>query len=321
MIRKDLLEFQYYLNRLSMFMKESYGMQEQFEIFYQQLLQVNNQFVYLFDQLDIFNTQDKELLDTWVSKLIDKIGAIFGCYRKFTIIINEKYEELNLDDYDFIIYIKCQIIKQNFKGTREELSYIYSTFDDGKVTKGLLDLVMVYVLYQTQVPLLLNSVQCNIYWSNYSQYSDNLRKLFLAGYLTIESMGILYNRITQNIDGLGIFASIVTLSDGDYYVMGGTTYYIWNNKTGWHESNTPGNGENKGTITDTAQLPNFGYFYCFAGEDGDYFKVTETGKWHYWSASTKTWVETSTEPGSGTNWGEVATMLDLPTTLEGGFFS
>ncbi len=320
MIREDLLEFQYYLNRLSMFMKESYGMQEQFEIFYQQLLQVNNEFDYLFDQLDIFNKQGKELPSTWVSKLIDKIGAIFGCYRKFTIFINNEYEELNLEDDEFIIYIKCQIVKQNFQGSREELSTIYSTFDDGKVTKGLLDLLMVYVLYQTQSPLLLNSVQCNIYWSNYSQYSENLRKLFLAGYLTIESMGILYNRITQNIDGLGIFSSIVTLSDGDYYTMD-TTYYIWNNKTGWHESDTAGSGQNKGTITDTAQLPNFGYFYCFAGEDGDYYFVTSENNYYLWSTSTRTWGTSSTHPETGNNWGTVATLDDLPTTLEGGFFA
>ena len=263
MIREDLLQFKYYLDRLSMFMRESYGIQEHVEIFYQQLKRVNKEFDYLFDQLDIFNVQNKELPPDYISNLIDKIGAIFGCYRKFTIYLDGQYEELELDDKDFIIYIECQIVKQNFKGTREELSKIYKTYEEGEVTKGsLLDLIMVYVLYQvpTGNPPILNSIQCNIYWSNYSQYSENLLKLFLGGYLTIESMGILYNRLNQNINDLMIYADkITTLNDGDYYTLD-TTYYIWNYNTGWRASATTGSGTDLGTITDTRQLPNFGRY-------------------------------------------------------------
>lgn len=323
MIRQDLLEFQYYLNRLSIFMKESYGMQEQFEIFYQQLKQVNDNFDYMFNQLDVFNTEGRELPDEWISELIDKIGLIFNCYRKFTIVLSDgSYEEIELDDYDFITYIKCQIVKQNFKGSREELANIYTTYEDGQITSnGLIkDLIFVYVLYQTFTPtLLLNSIQCNIYWSNYSQFSENLQKLFDGGYLTIESMGILYNRIMQNIDGLGIFAKVLTINNGDYYHLG-DKYYIWNSFSGWHESNTAGSGTeiSDPTITTPEQLPNYGHWYHFAGQDGDYFKIGSTYK--IWNASTKTWSD-SASAGSGVYWGELNSIDDLPVTLEGGFFA
>lgn len=321
MIRKDLLEFKYYLDRLSMFMKESYGIQEQVEIFYQQLKQANEQFEYLFDQLDIFNVQDENIPENYVSALIDKIGVIFGCYRKFTIFLNNQYEEINLNDEDFIIYIKCQIVKQNFQGTREQLSAIYTTYEDGQVTKNkLLDLIMVYVLYQvpTGSPPVLNSVQCNIYWCNYSQYSENLLKLFLAGYLTIESMGILYNRLAQNINDLLIYADkVITLNDGDYHTLD-DTYYIWNTNTGWRASATSGSGEDLGPITDTRELPNFGSFYLLSGRDGDYYKVGLD--YYVWSVSNNNWV-ISNEPGSGTNWGELNSIDELPTSLNGGYFA
>lgn len=319
MIRKDLLEFKYYLDRLSMFMNESYGIQEQVEIFYQQLKTIDENFDYLLEKLDIFNISEEEYKEDLPSEILDKIGAIFGCYRKFTILLNGDYEEIELNDEDFLIYIKCQIVKQNFQGTREELTGIYTTYEDTKLTENaILDLIFVYVLHQVPEgnPPILNSVQCNIYWTNYTQYSENLRKLFLAGYLTIESVGILYNRLLRNVDDLILLGTkLLNLNNGDYYTLG-AKYYIWNKNVGWRESDTPGSGDNKGEISSTNDLVNFGKFYILSGKDGDYYKIGST--YYIWNISTKEWI-TSSSIGSGTYWGELTSLDDLPVYMEGGF--
>jgi hypothetical protein len=266
MIRKDLLDFQYYLNRLSMFMKESYGITEQVEIFYQQLKRVNEEYDYFFDQLDIFNVQNKELPSNYVSSLIDKVAAIFGCYRHFTINLEGTDIDINLTNEDFITYIKCQIVKQNFDGTREQLKRIYTTIEEKETIKSedSLDLILVYMLNPTPE----NTLQCTIYWVNFTDYSENLQKLFLAGYLTIESMGVLYNRLLQNIDTLSVFADVgETYADSFYYFAGQdkdyffveseSKYYQWHISDGqWDAtSSEPSEGRFWGNLATEADLP------------------------------------------------------------------
>ena len=202
MIRKDLLDFQYYLNRLSMFMKESYGIAEQNEIFYRQLYQVNTQFDKFFKNLDIWGN------DEIPSEALDLIGSIFGCYRNFTIKLNDSYVQIDLDDNDFILYIKCQIVKQNFKGTNEELIKLYTTYNK----EGLLKLQFDYILLAT-----VGSLNCRIYFSNFNDFSSNIQNLFDAGYLTIESMGINYDREKLNISSIATFAPDDLLTEYDYY--------------------------------------------------------------------------------------------------------
>lgn len=211
MIREDLLEFKYYLDRLSMFMKQSYGINEHIEIFYQQLYQVNKCYDELIATLQIFNRNpDDEIL----SDTLDNLGNIFGCYRKFTINYidsnnNPVYKEINLeDDNDFLVYIKCQIIKQNFDGTFGQLQTLYSTENQN----GLVPLKLTYVISRA------NSLDCDIYFDNNGNFSQDIKDLFLAGYLSIESMGIKYTRHLENTGGIAMFALDDIASNApDYY--------------------------------------------------------------------------------------------------------
>lgn len=276
MLREDLLEFKYYLDRLSMFMKESHGIAEQTEIFYRQLVQVNSALDQFFGQLDIFGFTGEP---TESSAVLDKIGAIFECYRNFTVLVPEQgqtpahHVEVDLDDRDFAVYIKCQIAKQNFMGTREELAKIYSTYDESEKKRGLLDLTFIYVFYQVTdtTPVFLNSSQCDIYWSNATEYSSaKLEALFRAGYLTIESMGILYNRTITNVEFLGTFARVLERSAGDYYAVtsgGDTVYLIWDPATGWAESASPGSGTEIAQVSSTDDVPNYGKWHNYADEN------------------------------------------------------
>ena len=214
MIRKDLLEFQYYLNRLSMFMKESYGITEQTELFYRQLKVVNEQFDIFFNNLKIFGDEIVHLSD-----FLDLIGSYFECYREFTIQLNGSYIQINLEDNsEFLDYIKCQIIKQNFKGTYEEIKRLYTHLENNQVKQGLVDLQFDYILLKTSLED-TSSLNCRIYFTNFNTYSEQIQNLFLAGYLTIESMGINYVRACINIYDISIFAAddIDVNSHPDYY--------------------------------------------------------------------------------------------------------
>ncbi len=206
MIREDLLEFQYYLDRLSKFMQESFGINEQVRTFHSLLVQVDDFYNKFFRDISIF---DSYYIGPNRNILLDKLGSIFGCQRHFTIpeydparwnvIIG--FLDIDLEDEDFLVYIKAQIIKQNFNGTREELQTLYTTYEDGKLKKGILDLIFYYLQSPTET-----SAECYIYWSMDKEYSQNLQNLFLNGYLTIESMGILYHRSTADIGNFLTFA-------------------------------------------------------------------------------------------------------------------
>lgn len=201
MIREDLLEFQYYLDKLSMFMKESYGITEQVEIFYRQLYEVNIKLDYFFSKLNIFENQIEIPHD-----ILDVIGSIFGLYRQFTIQVNNQDIQIDLNDEDFLTYIKCQIVKQNFKGTYEEIKKLYTTDDTQALYTGM------NFIYN-----LTESMLCRIYFSNYTNYDTDIQNLFLAGYLTVESMGISYQRVLQNIGNLSMFAPEGEEDLPDYY--------------------------------------------------------------------------------------------------------
>lgn len=201
MIRKDLLDLEYYLNRLSKFMKESYGINEQVETFYSLLAQVNSYYDDFYNQLNFMKTSNPE------GALLDLIGAIFGCRRNFNIPIYDPdhpltiigYTEVNLNDSEFLTYIKTQLIKQNFDGRRETLQKLYATYIDGQLsTDHLLDLIFIYLPDG-------DSGNCKILWNTNESPLGNLGKLFINGYLTIESLGINYTREITNVENLAYY--------------------------------------------------------------------------------------------------------------------
>ena len=216
MIREDLLEFNYYLKRLSKFMQESYGIDEQVRTFWAQLKQVDSYYDSLFNELDIF---DNQYVNGNEEDVLDKLGVIFGCYRKFTIpqynqngvIIG--YSGINLNNTEFVEYIKTQIIKQNFDGRRESLQKIYSTYINGQIVKGLSDLEFLYITDDH------SAATCTIYW-NIENPSANLLSLFENGYLTIESLGIEYRRVQANLNQLAYYYLLGSTPKGvNYYAQ------------------------------------------------------------------------------------------------------
>lgn len=210
MIREDLLDLRYYLNRLSEFMRESYGISGQMETFTALLEKANEAFDEIFEQLDFFHKAPE-------GSMLDKIAAIFGCQRRFTIAVQSQvsplqissYEQVDLSDEELLVYIKTQVIKQNFDGSRETLQKLYSTYVDGKIQPGLTDLVFLYMTENDEEGV------CTIRWDK-PDASPNLSKLFFNGYLTIESVGVLYRRYIEDFTNFSYYYK------EEYYLLQGS---------------------------------------------------------------------------------------------------
>lgn len=216
---ENLYDINYYLNKTSLFLQASYGLPEQYQMLCSVFKNLNDIFEQIINVNYILNSEDEYLPyieNKNVSKQLDNIGRIFGLNRNLSMKyptdeskLPTKEEDLSviknvtLSDLAFIIYIKCQIIKQNFLGTREELGQLYNSEYD--VSKNLIKLKFVYIPSET------TNADVSIYWDNSDEfYTTNdlqleLRCLFLNGLLTIESLGINYTKVIQSIGNLARF--------------------------------------------------------------------------------------------------------------------
>ena len=127
------------------------------------------------------------------SDILDKIGNLFGLKRRFSLTVEGTTYELNLNNADFLTLIRCTIIKNYFDGSFEQISKYYK--DAG---------LPVFVLTT-------GSAQCEMHLidledSEYAQSAD-IQKMFLAGLLTVESVGISYTYSIHAINNLAIFDS------------------------------------------------------------------------------------------------------------------
>ena len=267
--KKELLELEYYLQRMSLFMNESHGFEDRMRIFWNILTSIDTFYNKLFEYYDILNVvnPDKDYYTYYLKdadnvssktkgaikdgngnyfvpiEMLDKVGAIFNCTRNITIkcsaldengnyintsptteddLISKKFVTLN--NKEFLTYIKMQIRKQYFNGSREELAALYGAENSTNADEINLYYVTQYNLTEQQN---VDSATVTIYWSNGASavFTPTMRYLFLNGLLTIESLGISYQRTIQNIDNLSMFddAKFATPEEPETPV----SYYLW----------------------------------------------------------------------------------------------
>lgn len=237
-LNDKLRPFSYYEQKLPLYLRNSFGFVEHFRIWYQllvgeELFASNAQVVSdslrvsggssiiktidkLFELLNIFDlncvqahNQSYDSNEHYLSLLnetpdsdegkaadiLDKIGSLFGLRRQFSLVVDGTEYMLNLNNRDFLIFIKCTVIKNYFDGTYGELSAFYKSV-------GL----PIFILTDTI------SAQCNMQLINLedSVYSpsEDVKRLFLAGMLTVESAGIQYTYIIHGVQDLAIFDSL-----------------------------------------------------------------------------------------------------------------
>ena len=132
--------------------------------------------------------------ETSTSEILDMLGSLFGLRRNLSVSYMNggtlTTEELSLDDTDFLTYIRCQIIKNNFDGSYKQFKKYYELAG--------LDIGIRTWSTDSSIPQAHASLYLIGTAGTSTQISTNLRKLFISGNLTIASAGIEYEY--SNID-------------------------------------------------------------------------------------------------------------------------
>ena len=231
LIAEKLQTFEYYYDKLPLYLKNSYGFAEHFRIWFELLksgdkngiVNVSETLLYLLDLFDdkyleklsqIEGTLPK--LDTpqnvpaspsygLQSDILDKIGLLFGVKRQFGIKYTENdievEEDISLNNQDFLLLIKGQIIKNYCEGTYDQIKGFYNS-------AGL----KVYIITTDE------GASSHVYLAEAGDYSDNVKKMFKSGLLRIESMGITYTEGTKVIATFMVWDSA---KETEYWDEGG----------------------------------------------------------------------------------------------------
>lgn len=206
-----LKDFNYYKNKLPLYLQNSYGFIEHFRIWYDMYIG-NTDYNGIVSSIDVIlnllNIFDEDYLEyiaampeTDVSEeepygtkcdILDKIGNLFGVQRVFSCTYIDEYEqiteELTLNNAEFLILIRGQIIKNYCEGTYSQIEQYYNS-------TGLKICITTSETDNAEAHIYLVS-------NEDESYSENIRKMFLAGLLRIESMGIRYLDIYSSLDGI-----------------------------------------------------------------------------------------------------------------------
>lgn len=136
------------------------------------------------------------------SDALDKLAALFGISRNFSVTIADEKIQLSLNNQDLLTFIKCQVIKNYFNGTFAELEKYYKD-------------VNLPILCLTDST---TAAHCKMYMllSNNDEISENIKNLFLSGKLSVESLGIYYSYSIQTATNIAIFDSTIEASSFDY---------------------------------------------------------------------------------------------------------
>lgn len=217
MIDKELLDFQYYYNKLPLYLKNSYGFEEHFKIWFDLLSTMDSNEDNIMRFFDIFNKDYLSYVDELDgdgSDILDKIGKIFNIKRNFSATYNDGEKKvtkfLSLNNKDFLTFIRATIIKNYCDGSFEHVNNFYVNAN----------LPIIYI--GTNNPATVNIVMLKIQGED--AVSEDIQTLFKAGLLNIKSMGIIYSNYTIiDFDALAIWDLIQKTYTNEYV----------NNDKGW----------------------------------------------------------------------------------------
>lgn len=208
MIKDRLLDLDYYYYKLPLYVRNMSNLKEHFKIWYDILISINDSCDEIFCYLDIFNNNYfvKCNVDPESNSFdfLDKLGNLYGVNRIFTCNYNLEGQkvtvEVNLNNKDYLQLIKARIIRNNFKGTYEELYFL---------NKNILNLNIIYVT--SNIP-----GYCDIYAdissfnntniinpTSIKQEDDVKKHLFYSGLYNCESIGIVYSYHITDLYSIG----------------------------------------------------------------------------------------------------------------------
>ena len=200
MLKEKLTDKKYYLDNMSMFLKESYGVEEQLDMFVDWLKSMDNLADVSVSCLDIWNTKYKNDLKRKISndedfKPLDNLASLIGISRETKISYFDEdkqehvYEILHFSNDDLIDLIKINIIQNNYKGTTKELIDLYQN----KLNYNI------WIVPSSKTYTMYKSAYCDVYLettrSDGTVISENIQKMFKYSNLFLRSLGIEYNAL------------------------------------------------------------------------------------------------------------------------------
>lgn len=145
--------------------------------------------------LQVFDVFSDNYLDNTglTSQLLERIAALFNLRRKFSVSYKHNGQDitsvLDLTDDELLLLIRCTIIKNYYNGTTQQIQQYYDK-------AGLI------IKYTAS-----NNASVNVYLLILGDkiYSDNIKAMFFAKMLVVESLGIAYNYEVTDPTNLAIW--------------------------------------------------------------------------------------------------------------------
>ena len=222
MLDEKLLNKNYYLNAMSKFLLNSYGVSERYDVYLKILYNLDEIAEDIFSRFDIYNSADWEEKDYFIRNNIDRtatedkwldiIASIYNINRTMQISYTDPTtspdptdvtETITLNNWELYIYIKVMVSKLNFNGTAKEIVDLYGT---GGVGSDDLSITYLGINYIWQNSNSTYPLSCQVIFYNNELINafknhttnQNICKLFLSGNLLIESLGITYEKFLSS---------------------------------------------------------------------------------------------------------------------------
>lgn len=235
-IRDELQNEEFYLKAASLFLRNSYGMEDRICAMVSMIPNIVSVGEGFFKYLDIWHVNESTGIpdyfeytgcdpeaesDYW----LELIGALLGIYRQVQVSYTDENdtaitEIITLNNYEYLVYIQATIQKNHIAGRREDLRKIYhgsainfaaqyEQIDPEDQAYFAIDHSYIEGLYFQYLSISdPNGPMCYIVYkamdtdSWYRKNTDNIELLFQNGYLAVENLGIEYEKVlTDSFQG------------------------------------------------------------------------------------------------------------------------
>ena len=226
--KNNLLDVNWYLSKMSMFLKESHGIVDEVNWDIDLLNNMNDVCDSIMHSFDIYSVDfpimtddDGSIIDSYEDLMIsidkknqdkaeeekiyykplDIIASLVGVSRTVKFIVNEEIFWRTLSNYELWQYILIAIARNNFKGTYEQIRDVYKRI-------GL------NILYITT-----GVMSCKICVEDNDTLSQNIKNLLQQGDILIKSVGVDYNVIFYRTDNQGFALDAFNNLDNFSYIL------------------------------------------------------------------------------------------------------
>lgn len=206
-----IYDFDYYVKKLPLYLQNSDGFVEHFRIWFDVLITIVENENQILKLINVFEDNYLSIINEMdpsgnACDILDKLGSIFNVKRNFSVTYTESLvehtDQISLNNEEFLTLIRARIIRNYSDGSYIQMNKFYQ------------DAGLRICFYTDSQPS--GTVQVHlINYAGEANYSANIQKMFRAGLLTIESMGIIYQYEVTDLETLGIWDAEVDVS-GNY---------------------------------------------------------------------------------------------------------